>query len=203
VGLLLLTHVVNHQPPVLFRDDSSSSRSQQVISLLFSDAQTHFSEYKGNVMFEANACAGDGAMIKNAGTNFENNIVADSSLPNSAWIGSYSGPVFGMTFSRNVHWNTTGYCNGGGWPSEQPASATPIDPSSPIGMGSSFHSNNYELDNGFTCGFRGACGADKSGPMWSFYNRTGVGIGGVFVNASGTVRDADDDARAGAARTRY
>ena len=65
---------------------TSATRVSQVISLLFSDAQTHYSEYKGNLMFEANACSGDGAMIKNVATNFENNVVADSSMPNAGAI---------------------------------------------------------------------------------------------------------------------
>ena len=41
-----------------------------------------------NRMFEANACTGDGAMIKNWQTNFEGNVVADSSMPRGAWVGS-------------------------------------------------------------------------------------------------------------------
>ena len=168
--------------PVLFRDASSRTRSEQVISLLFSDAQTHYSEYRGNVMFEANACGGDGAMIKNVATNFENNILADSSMPNAAWVGSYSGPVFNMTFSRNVYWNSTGFCNGGGWPSG--FENTPPGPGSPIGLGSEVLSNNYILDNGYACGFRGTCAGSSA--LQRFYNSTGAGIGGVFVNASGT-----------------
>lgn len=176
------------QPPVLFRDTMASTRSMTVISLLFADAQTHYSEYKGNVLFEANACGGDGAMIKSAQTNFENNIVADSSMPNAAWIGSYSGPVWDMTFHRNVYWNSTGYCGGGGWPGL--SKGTPPGPGSPIGLGAGFHSGNYWLDNGYACGFRGACAGDAK--MQAFYNHTGAGIGGVFVNASTTCYHTGD-----------
>ena len=85
------------QPLVLFAcspEDVESNvclnRGGQTISLLFADAQTHYSEFKGNLMFEANACTGDGAMIKSWQTNFQNNIIADSSMPRAAWIGSYS-----------------------------------------------------------------------------------------------------------------
>jgi hypothetical protein len=42
------------QPPVLFANPKD--RRVQVISLLFSDAQTHYADYIGNLMFEANAC---------------------------------------------------------------------------------------------------------------------------------------------------
>ena len=42
-------------------------------------------------------------MIKNVATNFSNNVVADSSMPHAAWVGSYSGPVFDMSFSHNVY----------------------------------------------------------------------------------------------------
>ena len=39
------------QPPVLFNRESD--RKVQVISLLFSDAQTHYAAYKGNLIFES------------------------------------------------------------------------------------------------------------------------------------------------------
>jgi hypothetical protein len=167
------------QPPVLFH--TQADRRVQVISLLFSDAQTHYSDYIGNLMFEANACSGDGAMIKNVATNFSNNVVADSSMPHTAWIGSYSGPVFDMSFSHNVAWNSTGFCNGGGWPG---VVMQPPGPGSPIGIGSGFLSGNYWLDNGYACGFRGACEGDHA--QQAFYNRTGAGLGGVFVNGTTT-----------------
>jgi hypothetical protein len=151
------------QPPVLFH--TLAARSSQVISLLFSDAQTHYSEYRGNVLFESNACLGDGAMIKNWQTNFEGNIMADSSMPRAAWVGSYSGPVGDMTFSHNVYWNTTGYCNGP-WPSTTGHFVAP--PHSPTGLGANFVSGNYALDNG------------------EQFTALGVGYGGVLANATGT-----------------
>ena len=120
-------------------------------------------------------------MIKNVATNFSNNVVADSSMPHTAWIGSYSGPVFDMSFSHNVAWNSTGYCDGGGWPG---VVMQPPGPGSPIGIGTGFLSGNYWLDNGYACGFRGACAGDPK--QAAFYNRTGAGIGGVFVNGSTT-----------------
>jgi hypothetical protein len=156
------------QPPVLFRKGRDDVRKVQIISLLFSDAQTHYAEYKGNLMFESNACTGDGAMIKNWETNFENNIVADSSMPTAAWIGSYSGPVGGMQFHHNVYWNTTGYC-GRGWP--VPADVV-APPSSPTGLGANFRSSNYQLDNG-----RLTAPAEI---------KSGIGWGGVLANATGT-----------------
>ena len=60
----------------------------------------------------------------------------------------------------------------------------PPGPGSPIGIGTGFLSGNYWLDNGYACGFRGACAGDPK--QAAFYNRTGAGIGGVFVNASTT-----------------
>ena len=104
-------------------------------------------------------------MIKNWQTNFEGNIVADSSMPRGAWVGSCkcssslcrlflpslkmcctdSGPVGDMTFSRNVYWNSTGYC-GKGWPATDAHFVAP--PHSPTGLGDNFISGNYALDNG-------------------------------------------------------
>ena len=157
------------QPPVLF--GASQNRRSQVISLLFADAQTHYSEFRGNLMFEANACTGDGAMIKSWQTNFQNNILADSSMPRGAWIGSYSGPVGLMTFTHNVYWNATGYC-GVGWPSAEGHFVAP--PDSPTGLGTTIISGNYALDNGDSSGH----GAGQ--------NAIGVGYGGVLGNATGT-----------------
>ena len=163
------------QPPVLFacspadvESGACKIRGGQTISLLFADAQTHYSEYRGNLMFEANACTGDGAMIKSWQTNFQNNILADSSMPRGAWIGSYSGPVGLMTFTHNVYFNSTGYC-GSGWPSTQGHFVAP--PNSPTGLGSTIVSGNYALDNG---------------GLHSGQNAMGVGYGGVLANATGT-----------------
>jgi hypothetical protein len=160
------------QPPVLFscspadvESGACKSRGAQVISLLFADAQTHYSEYRGNLMFEANACTGDGAMIKSWQTNFQNNILADSSMPRGAWIGSYSGPVGLMTITHNVYYNATGYC-GSGWPSTEGQFVAP--PHSPAWRPSTIVSGNYALDNGIV------------------QDAKGVGYGGVLGNATGT-----------------
>ena len=169
------------QPPVLFKE---TARTQQSISLLFADAQTHYSEFKGNLLFENNACLGDGAMIKSWQTNFQNNIVADSSMPRAAWIGSYSGPVGLMSFTHNVYWNATGYC-GAGWPSTQSRFVAP--PHSPTGLGMVFLSGNYALDNG--------------NPAHSKQNASTeiVGYGGVLGNATGTCyHSMDQDSVTGA-----
>ena len=76
-----------------------------------------------------------------------------------------SGPVGDMTFSRNVYWNSTGYC-GKGWPATDAHFAAP--PHSPTGLGDNFISGNYALDNGIA------------------QNEMGVGYGGVLANATGT-----------------
>ena len=76
-----------------------------------------------------------------------------------------SGPVGDMTFSRNVYWNSTGYC-GEGWPAAGAHFAAP--PHSPTGLGDNFVSGNYALDNGIA------------------QNAMGVGYGGVLANATGT-----------------
>ena len=76
-----------------------------------------------------------------------------------------SGPVGDMTFSRNVYWNSTGYC-GKGWPATDAHFVAP--PHSPTGLGDNFISGNYALDNGIV------------------QNEMGVGYGGVLANATGT-----------------
>ena len=85
-----------------------------------------------------------------------------------------------MTFSHNVYWNTTGFCNGGGWPSA--GTNVPPGAGSPIGLGSGFHSGNYYLDNGYACGFRGACAGDAKAQ--AHYNATGAGIGNPHLISS-------------------
>ena len=46
------------------------------VQILFSDAQTHFSEYRSNILYEIDACVGgNGAMVKNWQETFENNII--------------------------------------------------------------------------------------------------------------------------------
>lgn len=44
------------QPPVLFH--RPTDHRVQAISMLFSDAQTHYSDYIGNLILEVNACSG-------------------------------------------------------------------------------------------------------------------------------------------------
>ena len=66
-------HDVSIPPKRWGRADEAYSMGVQI---LFSDAQTHFSEYRDNVLYELNACSGgNGAMVKNWQETFENNLI--------------------------------------------------------------------------------------------------------------------------------
>ena len=49
-------------------------------------------------------------MVKNWQETVENNIMADSSLGEGLWLGSYAGPVAQMIVRYNIFGNSTGYC---------------------------------------------------------------------------------------------
>eukprot|EP01051_Picozoa_sp_SAG22_P024260 SAG22_NODE_6648_length_827_cov_1.344780_1_plen_154_part_10 len=110
------------------------------VQILFSDAQTHFSEYRDNVLYEIQACSGgNGAMVKNWQETFDNNVMADSSLGGALWLGSYAGPVAQMIVRHNIFANATGYCGLAGnpnslWPPDTNGHYTP-PPGAPAGVG--------------------------------------------------------------------
>jgi hypothetical protein len=66
-------HDVSIPPKRWGRPNEAESMGVQI---LFSDAQTHFSEYRSNVLYEIDACSGgNGAMVKNWQEVFENNVM--------------------------------------------------------------------------------------------------------------------------------
>jgi hypothetical protein len=163
------------QPPVLFHQPFQ--RVQQIISVLFADAQTHYSEYKGNAVFEVNACGGGaGICSKSWAQNNEGNVFADSSMPHGIDPGDYSGPVGAMTFSHNVFINTTGFCGKGWLPPEAPF---PPLPSSPVGVGLVQFSGGYAIGNGDNRA------VEHQSPFNDTY-RNAVGAGSCYLNASTT-----------------
>jgi hypothetical protein len=163
------------QPPVLFQ--GPAHREQQIISVLFADAQTHYSEYVGNAVFEVNACGGGvGLCAKSWAQRVEGNVFADSSIEAGISPGDYSGPVGAMTFSHNIIVNTTGFC-GSGWPPSQ--GKFPPLPNSPVGAGLVQYSAGYAVGNGDPR-------AVANLPPFNDTFRHAVGAGSCYLNASTT-----------------